>query len=267
MPREPRQFPRRHWRLRKRTRHNHGRGISGRLRHHGGRDQSSMRMRSGGRGCLGDRPVGVAPVSREVPGSVIWTRGSTSSGFASSRRQRRGTTRSSVYTYPSKKALLSIMVKVRALTKREQHHGLADLLGRLNPVLRGWCAYFRHGVSKATFGYLTHLLGIGSPSGCSSDTNALPGRSATRDSSPQGRGIARHGRDHHVRRDHGAGNPIPLAREQYPHTMGQQHRDLGSCVTVAVRGEPDAVRVARPVVCPSAGYVEAAADESRFSLC
>jgi RNA-directed DNA polymerase len=46
------------------------------------------------------------------------------------------------------------MAKVRALTKREQHHGLADLLGRLNPVLRGWCAYFRHGVSKATFGYL-----------------------------------------------------------------------------------------------------------------
>lgn len=35
-----------------------------------------------------------------------------------------------------------------------RHHGLADLLGRLNPVLRGWCAYFRHGVSKATFGYL-----------------------------------------------------------------------------------------------------------------
>ncbi|WP_228045155.1 group II intron maturase-specific domain-containing protein [Rhodococcus pyridinivorans] len=23
-----------------------------------------------------------------------------------------------------------------------RHHGLADLLGRLNPVLRGWCAYF-----------------------------------------------------------------------------------------------------------------------------
>lgn len=43
---------------------------------------------------------------------------------------------------------------MRALTKRARHHGLADLLGRLNPVLRGWCAYFRHGVSKATFGYL-----------------------------------------------------------------------------------------------------------------
>ena len=28
------------------------------------------------------------------------------------------------------------------------------LLRQLNPVLRGWCQYFRHGVSKATFGYL-----------------------------------------------------------------------------------------------------------------
>jgi len=28
------------------------------------------------------------------------------------------------------------------------------LLRQLNPVLRGWCHYFRHGVSKATFGYL-----------------------------------------------------------------------------------------------------------------
>ena len=28
------------------------------------------------------------------------------------------------------------------------------LLRQLNPVLRGWCTYFRHGVSKATFGYL-----------------------------------------------------------------------------------------------------------------
>lgn len=75
-------------------------------------------------------------------------------GFRIQRRRRKGTTKMSVYTYPSKKALLSITAKVRALTKKARHHGLADLLGRLNPVLRGWCAYFRHGVSKATFGYL-----------------------------------------------------------------------------------------------------------------
>ncbi|WP_174814223.1 reverse transcriptase domain-containing protein [Mycobacterium kubicae] len=75
-------------------------------------------------------------------------------GFRIQRRRKKGTNKAAVYTYPSKKALLSIMTKVRALTKKARHHGLADLLGRLNPVLRGWCAYFRHGVSKATFGYL-----------------------------------------------------------------------------------------------------------------
>ena len=75
-------------------------------------------------------------------------------GFHIQRRRRKGTNKYSVYTYPSKKALLSVMAKVRALTKKAQHHGLADLLGRLNSQLSGWCAYFRHGVSKATFGYL-----------------------------------------------------------------------------------------------------------------
>ena len=34
---------------------------------------------------------------------------------------------------------------------------LAVLLHRLNPVLRGWTNYFRHGVSKATFDYLRHF--------------------------------------------------------------------------------------------------------------
>jgi RNA-directed DNA polymerase len=46
------------------------------------------------------------------------------------------------------------MAKVRALTGRSRHLTLEDLLRQLNLVLRGWSAYFRHGVSKATFGYL-----------------------------------------------------------------------------------------------------------------
>jgi len=61
-----------------------------------------------------------------------------------------------VYTYPSKKALASVMDKVRTLTRRKLHRTLADLLRRVNPVLRGWCNYFRHGVSKRTFSYLDH---------------------------------------------------------------------------------------------------------------
>ena len=60
----------------------------------------------------------------------------------------------SVYTYPSKKSLLTVLGKVRALTRRAKHPSLDALLRQLNPVVRGWCNYFRHGVSKATFGYL-----------------------------------------------------------------------------------------------------------------
>lgn len=62
-----------------------------------------------------------------------------------------------VYTYPSKKALASIVDKIRTLTRRRSHRTLADLLRRLNPVLRGWCNYFRHGVSSRTFGYIDHF--------------------------------------------------------------------------------------------------------------
>ncbi len=75
-------------------------------------------------------------------------------GFRIQRRRKRGTDKRVVYTYPAKKALASIIDRVRALTRRSSHPTLAALLRQLNPVLRGWCAYFRYGVSKATFGYL-----------------------------------------------------------------------------------------------------------------
>jgi len=78
-------------------------------------------------------------------------------GWRIQRRPWRARTgKKAVYTYPSKKALASIMAKVRILTRRASHRTLADLLRRLNPVLRGWCNYFRHGVSSRTFGYLGH---------------------------------------------------------------------------------------------------------------
>ncbi len=75
-------------------------------------------------------------------------------GFRIQRRRKRGTDKRVVYTYPAKKALASIVGRVRALTRRSSHPTLAALLRQLNPVLRGWCSYFRYGVSKATFGYL-----------------------------------------------------------------------------------------------------------------
>ena len=75
-------------------------------------------------------------------------------GFHIQRRTKRGSDQRAVYTYPSKKALEAIIDKVRNLTRRGQHPSLVVLLHRLNPVLRGWCNYFRHGVSAATFSYL-----------------------------------------------------------------------------------------------------------------
>lgn len=79
-------------------------------------------------------------------------------GWRIQRRARQGRTgKQAVYTYPSKKSLRSIMDKVRRLTRRARHRTLADLLRRLNPVLRGWCNYFRHGVSSRTFSFLDHF--------------------------------------------------------------------------------------------------------------
>ena len=75
-------------------------------------------------------------------------------GFRIQRRRKPGTTRRVVYTYPSKKALAAVIGRVRALTRRTAHPSLAALLRQLNPVLLGWCTYFKHGVSKATFHYL-----------------------------------------------------------------------------------------------------------------
>ena len=79
-------------------------------------------------------------------------------GWRIQRRNRRGQHgRKAIYTYPSKKALASIIGRVRKLTRRARHRTLAALLRRLNPVLRGWCNYFRHGVSSRTFSYVDHF--------------------------------------------------------------------------------------------------------------
>lgn len=77
-------------------------------------------------------------------------------GFRIQRKIKGGSNKQVVYTWPSKKALASIMAKVKTISKQGTHQPLADLLHQLNLALRGWTAYFRHGVSKATFHYLNH---------------------------------------------------------------------------------------------------------------
>jgi RNA-directed DNA polymerase len=79
-------------------------------------------------------------------------------GWHIQRRSWRGRTgKQAVYTYPSKKALTSVMGKVRRATHRARHRTLAELLRQVNRILRGWCNYFSHGVSSRTFSYLDHF--------------------------------------------------------------------------------------------------------------
>ena len=75
-------------------------------------------------------------------------------GFHIQRKRKQGTQRRTLYTYPSKTSLAEVKAKVRVLTQGNTNQTLANLLQRVNPVLRGWANYFRHGVSARTFDYL-----------------------------------------------------------------------------------------------------------------
>jgi group II intron reverse transcriptase/maturase len=55
--------------------------------------------------------------------------------------------------WPSRRALQRVRARVKALTPRSAcHRPLRDTIARLNPVLRGWGAYFRTGNAANTFG-------------------------------------------------------------------------------------------------------------------
>lgn len=67
----------------------------------------------------------------------------------------RGDGRRIVLTIPAKRALAAVMHKIKKLTERGTTSlPLAEVLRTVNPVLRGWAAYFRYGASKKTFSYL-----------------------------------------------------------------------------------------------------------------
>ena len=75
-------------------------------------------------------------------------------GWHIQRRRKRGTSRYYVYTYPSHKAVKAVTGKVKTRCRQNLNLPLETLLRQLNPVLRGWTAYFRPGVSSIAFGYL-----------------------------------------------------------------------------------------------------------------
>jgi RNA-directed DNA polymerase len=78
-------------------------------------------------------------------------------GWRIQRHRKRGTDRHYVYTYPSRKAVKAVTGKVRTMCREiGTSQPLDALLRQLNPALKGWCAYFRPGVSSRTFAYLSY---------------------------------------------------------------------------------------------------------------
>ncbi|MGD0040982.1 MAG: group II intron maturase-specific domain-containing protein, partial [Isosphaeraceae bacterium] len=62
--------------------------------------------------------------------------------------KHRGDDRHVVLTIPSKVALAAVMKKVKQATSSSTTSlRMVDVLAKLNPVLRGWAAYFRYGAS------------------------------------------------------------------------------------------------------------------------
>jgi RNA-directed DNA polymerase len=64
-------------------------------------------------------------------------------GWRIQRHRKRGSGKHYVYTYPAKKSLLAITAKVKTTCRMSRNKPLAALIHQLNPVLRGWCVYFR----------------------------------------------------------------------------------------------------------------------------
>jgi RNA-directed DNA polymerase len=80
-------------------------------------------------------------------------------GFRIRRDRQKGSDRHYIYTYPSKKALASIMEKVKAVTRaRSSNRSLDEILKHLTLIVRGWALYFRHSSASVTFRYLRYYL-------------------------------------------------------------------------------------------------------------
>ena len=79
-------------------------------------------------------------------------------GFHIQWRRKKGTNKWYVYTFIAKRPLRSVKAKIRALTRRTSQDPLGATLERINQILRGWTAYFRHAVASRTFDHLQKFV-------------------------------------------------------------------------------------------------------------
>jgi RNA-directed DNA polymerase len=79
-------------------------------------------------------------------------------GWRVTRRHRPGRAPVAI-TFPSDRAVADIKHRIKTLTKSNTVNlSLDELIHALNPILRGWTNYHRHGAAKRCFGYLSYYL-------------------------------------------------------------------------------------------------------------
>jgi RNA-directed DNA polymerase len=114
--------------------------------------QDAERLRAESAAALA--PMGLR-LSEEKTRIVHIDQGFDFLGMRIQRHRKRGGTRRFVYTYPTRAAVAAVKRKVRSVAdRRSTGQTLTVLLHRLNPVLRGWTTYHRHGAASKTFSYL-----------------------------------------------------------------------------------------------------------------
>ncbi len=59
---------------------------------------------------------------------------------------------------PSKEAQKRHLAKLKTILRYSLSWSGAEVIGRLNPAIRGWCAYYHHVSSKRVFSRMEHLL-------------------------------------------------------------------------------------------------------------
>jgi RNA-directed DNA polymerase len=79
-------------------------------------------------------------------------------GFHIQWRRKKGTDQWHVYTFIAKRPIRQLKAKIRALTRRQSQQDLKSLLIRINQIVRGWSAYFRHAVAKNQFSALADFI-------------------------------------------------------------------------------------------------------------
>ncbi|MCL6473045.1 MAG: group II intron reverse transcriptase/maturase [Firmicutes bacterium] len=85
------------------------------------------------------------------------TKGYDFLGFTIRRYYNKSRGRSDLIIRPSKKNVMSLKAKIKALTKQDTvGANPKDKIVAINCLLRGWANYYRHQASSRTFGYVSH---------------------------------------------------------------------------------------------------------------